>query len=470
MVTLKVALDASGMATGARQAVTNLDTVTAAAERGTDALDIYGLTGTRIWTQQETAARAAAESIRRVREQQEAASRATEAAAERVRNFNRAAGAATEVVSTSARVRLLGEEVRNLGSGFSSAASIGTLFGASLIDVAQAGIRAEGGLKGVIGLLRSQPLLAAGVVLTGISTAMALFGSQTRDTNTELEKQIQLQQELKRASLDLALQIQRDKDLRSVGFPIDEQAAGLARSRRLTEVASSLAGQQGFQSFSDLQTLTGLSRQQLRLLAPEGGIETRVSFEQSRRTLGRQVRTEEELGLTNEAARRVLLLLAENIKANSDLLPGGLQGGTGPVAGRLAAGSVEDPYRAALSDFQRGAPQPNLDSVGLSGPTPFGPPIDFEQLRRNEQAQADFNRELERTRQLGIEVGTALGNSFFSFLQNARDARGVLVGLLQQLSQIAQSRIVSGFANAVGNAFAPTPAQQQTTIRTPGEG
>lgn len=468
MVTLKVALDASGITSGVRQGVSDIGKLTSETEKLVDATDLYGLTGTRIWTAQETAARAAAESIRRAREQQEAASRAAEAAADRVRTFNRAAGAANEIVSTTSRVRLLGEEVRNLGNGFSSVSSIGTIFGASLIDVAQAGIRAEGGLKGVIGLLRSSPLLAAGVVLTGISTAMALFGRETADTNSELSKQIQLQQELQRASLDLARQLQLNSDLQRTGFPVDQRSAGETRARRLVEVASGLSGQSGFQSFADLQGLTGLDESRLRAFSRSingpGDIAQRT-YQLTSNVQGTRTFTEDQ-GLTNAAAREVLLRLAQNLRENAATIPPEIRGGSeyGPF---LPPGGLNNPQAPSnlFPDVR------TLDGgVGYGsaiGPlpgeeSPFARVARLNEIQDAERQLAEFNERLAQTRQLGLDVGNALGNSFFAFLQNANNARGVLVGLLQQLSAIAQQRIVSGFANSVGNLFGQTVTQQSS--------
>lgn len=440
MPSLKIELDARQARAEAQQFVTAIDRVTVSTEEATAAIDIYGLNATRVLTAQETAAKRLAESSKRLSE------------------FNRAAGASNEIVSVTQRVNLLGDEIRNLGSGFSSAANVGRLFGTSLIDVAQASSRAEGGLSGVVTLLRSSPLLAAGVVITAISTAMALFGDSTKSTNSELEKQIRLQDELRRASTDLAAQLQKDADLQRIGFPIDQQANQFARARRLSDVASGLAGQQGFQSFADLQALTGLREDQLRLLAPAGGIA------QSTRTAGGQnlggMTFTTDLGLTNEAAREVLLLLAENIKANADLLEPGASGGTGRVDLRQIGPTLGP-------ELPPGGLTPGFNNSNL---LPDIRPVDPQAFREaqieDQRALAEFNRELERTRQLGEDVGTALGNSFFGFLQNANNARQVLVGLLQQLSAIAQAQVVRGFANQIGNVFAST--QAQNAPRTPG--
>ena len=305
---------------------------------------------------------------------------------------------------------------------------------------------------------------------------MSLFGSNTRDTNSELSKQIRLQEELRRASVDLATQIQRDKDLEQIGFPIDEQAAQYARARRLAEVGSGLASSPtGVQSFGDLQALTGLDRQQLRNLAPAGGIATQL-----RQGLGfgggvggNEATRLTEVGLTNEAARKVLLLLAENIKANADLTPGGLSGGTGrfdrinadpslfPTVGIYGGLGASSPY----------GPSPAMPGVGYGsaiGPSPAGL-SPFEQGRISNEladaarASAEFEERLRTLRDLGNDVGSALGNAFGSMVFNISNARQALAGFLQQLSAIGQQQITRGFGNAVANLFTPSTAQVATS-------
>lgn len=451
VASLKLTVDATDAVSGARQTVTAFDSVTNAAKSSASAIDIYGLTATRILTTQEAAASRAA------------------ATADKLRDFNRAAGASNEIVSTTQRVRLLGEEVRNLGSGLSSASSIGTLFGASLIDVAQASSRAEGGLAGVVGLLKSSPLLAAGVVITAISTAMALFGGNTREANGALEKQIRLQEALKRASLDLATQIQRDKDLNQVGFPVDDQEAQFARARRYVEVAGGLAGTRGSQSFGDLQALTGLSKQALIDLTPANGF---AGNYQSSVSPGLQGSTSSYTvtGLTSEAAREVLLLLAQSIKSNADFLPSGLSGGSNrvradpslfPTVGIYGGLGASSPY----------GPSPAMPGVGYGsaiGPSPAGL-SPFEQGRISNEiadaarASAEFEERLRALRDLGNDVGSALGNAFGSMVFNISNARQALAGFLQQLSAIGQQQITRGFGNAVANLFTPSAAQVATS-------
>ncbi len=378
--------------------------------------------------------------------------------------LNRAIETVGEVTQVGARVRLLGEEVRNLGSGLGSVSGVAQGLAGALIDVSQITEKTGGSFSALATVLRANPILAAAGVLSLVATAMSLFGSNTKDTNTELERQIQLQEELRRASTDLALQLQKDADFQRVGLPVDFQQSALTRVRRLTETASSLAGQSGFQTFGDLAKLTGLSEADIRGRVPSSGIVSETFSSTS--PLNGQVTTRTvERGITNEAAREVLLILAREARVFSQL----------------------EPTLAEQNDFRRRQQEllsgpgavlgPELPPGGLTPGVvsnanllpdirPVDPQAYQAALREDQQALAEFNRELAQTRQLGEDVGTALGNSFFGFLQNANNARQVLVGLLQQLSAIAQAQIVRGFANQVGNLFVSTAAQ--SAPRTPG--
>lgn len=301
MTILKLAIDASQAKQGAREVEQAVDQVGRSAERAGKAVD------------------AAAKEI----------GRSLDTQADRAKNFTKTVEAVGEVTQISQRVRLLGEEVRNLGSGMSSAASIGQTLSGALIDIAQISGKVEGGFAGFIALLRANPLLVAATVIGGIATAMSLFSGETKDANDELKRQIELQDQLRKTSVDLATQIQRNEDLARVGFGIDQQEQQFLRARRIAETATALSGQPGFQSFADLQALTGLDEQQLRNLAPRGGIQQQTQRFESNVQGTRIVTT--DVGLTNEAARRVLLLLAENIKTNADLLQPGIQGATGAL-------------------------------------------------------------------------------------------------------------------------------------------
>ena len=393
-------------------------------------------------------------------------------AASKALKLNSAIAAVGEVNQVGSRVRLLGEEIRGLGSGFGSAAGVATALSGALIDVAQVSAKTGGSLSSLAVVLRANPILAAGAVLSAIAAAMALFGGNTRDTNSELSKQIRLQEELRRASVDLATQLQRDQDLNRVGFPVDDQQLQFTRARRYSEVASGLAGQKGVQSFGDLQALTGLSQQALVDLAPSGGVATqlRQGLGLGGGVGGNEATRLQAVGLTNEAAREVLLLLARSLKTNADFLPSGLAGGTDrvnadpslfPTVGIYGGLGASSPY----------GPSPAMPGVGYGsaiGPSPAGlSPFDQGRISNEiadaARASAEFEERLRALRDLGNDVGSALGNAFGSMVFNISNARQALAGFLQQLSAIGQQQITRGFGNAVANLFTPSAAQVATS-------
>lgn len=442
MTILSLAIDATQARRGAQEAAQAIDQVGKAAENTGRAVD--------------NAAKQVGTSL--------------DAQANKTRQFAKTVEAVGEVTQISQRVRLLGEEVRNLGSGMGSVASIGQTLSGALIDIAQISGKVEGGFAGFIGLLRANPLLVAATVIGGIATAMSLFSDETKTANEDLKRQIELQDQLRKTSVDLATQLQRNEDLARIGFGIDQQEQQYLRARRIAEVATSLSGQQGFQTFADLQALTGLDEQQLRNLSPRGGIATRlVSTGGIREGTGVDptLYRREDVGLTNEAARRVLLLLAENIKTNADLLQPGIQGATGPLTQAELETRRQELFGppaalagGGMSPEQLAAYQQQFAAPGI------------EMVREDAKAAQDELRKLEERlqslRSLGQDVGTAIGSAFFSIVNGAANARQALAALLQQFVAIAQQRAIQGIANSVGNAFAASASQNAANI--PGAG
>jgi hypothetical protein len=443
---LKLELNAQQMRQETQGAKTDLDNVSKSAEAAGRAVDGMG-------RQVDAAARTVGTS--------------TEAAAAKTKKFQDGVAALGEVTQINQRVRLLGEEVRNLGSGFSSAGTVASVFAQSLVDVAQISSKAEGSFGGLVGLLRANPLLAAAGVLSAIATAMSLFGGETEDANEKLREQIKLQQELRQASVDLALQIQRNADLQRIGFQVDQKEQETLRARRLAEVASGLAGQPGFQSFADLTALTGLSQAELTELAGPGGVRQQrqqVAVPGLQTTRSQIV----DVGLTNEAAREIILRVAQIFRNQAVFSPNP----TAPVQGIVQAvqpGQVTPSgYPSAIGPqvgpgFMTGAELARYQQG-------FAPP-GAEMIQRDAELATEKLRELEEQlqslRSLGQDVGTAIGSAFFSIVNGAANARQALAALLQQFVAIAQQRAIQGIANSIGNAFGASTQQQINNLQTP---
>lgn len=494
MTILKLAIDATQAKQGAREVEQAVDQVGRSAERAGKAVD--------------TAAQTVGRSL--------------DSQAEKAKNFSKTVEAVGEVTQISQRVRLLGEEVRNLGSGMGSAASIGQTLSGALIDIAQISGKVEGGFAGFIGLLRANPLLVAATVIGGIATAMSLFGGETKETNAELERQIQLQKELAQAGQDLALQIQKNQDLQRIGFEINQKEQELLRSRQIAGAASALAGASGFQRFADLTRLTGLSEEELKRRAGYAGIEREVfprtvvstpGYPGASTVIPERVT---DIGIKNEAARQILLEVAKAIREEGAKLAD-----TAPViSGRAMArpGDYNVPLPPGyqppmtgeeLARYQRRFGLPSVEaqpSLNYNVPLPPGyrPPMTEEELARYqsrfapptvlpkptaattqegegfnfkltevaiqqaEKRVAEFNERMRELKTLGQDVGTAIGSAFFSIVNGAANARQALAALLQQFVAIAQQRAIQGIANSIGNAFGSTVGQANANAQTPG--
>jgi hypothetical protein len=443
---LKLELNAQQMRQETQGAKTDLDGVSKSAEAAGRAVDGMG-------RQVDAAARTVGTS--------------TEAAAAKTKKFQDGVAALGEVTQINQRVRLLGEEVRNLGSGFSSAGTVASVFAQSLVDVAQISSMAGGKFGNLVGLLRANPLLAAAGVLSAIATAMALFGGETDETNNKLREQIKLQQELRQASVDLALQIQRNADLQRIGFRIDEKEQETLRARRLAEVASGLAGKPGFQTFEDLTSLTGLSKQELKDLAPPGST---VRDPNDRRVVQTFPR---ELGLTNEAAREIVLRVAQIFRNQAVFSPNP----TAPVQGVVQAGQAgvsNGGYGfggfGVLQPGQIATLRDRLNPPNLASDYSV---VSQEQIfnviaKRRDDEIRKLTEQLNQLKSLGQDVGTAIGGAFFSIVNGAANARQALAGLLQQFVAIAQQRAIQGIANSLGNAFGASTAQQISNVQSGG--
>ena len=443
MTTLKLAIDASGARQGAREFETASEQVGRSAQKAGSAVDIYfGPSSTT--------------------------SKAFEDSGKKASNFAKTVEAVGEVTQVSQRVRLLGEEVRNLGSGMGSAASIGQTLSGALIDIAQISGKVEGGFSGFVTLLRANPLLVAATVIGGIATAMSLFSGETGKANEELKQQIALQEQLSKTSVDLALQLQRNQDLQRIGFPIDQKEQELLRARRLAEVASGLAGQQGFQKFGDLTALTGLSQQELIDLAGPGGVQRQTRQLTSNVQGTRTVTT--DLGITNEAAREIILRVAQIFRNQSVFSP--------EVAAPVQ-GVVQAP-RPGVSDGGYGFGgfgilQPGQISTLRNRLNPPNLASDYsivsqQQIfsviaKQRDEELRKLTEQLQQLKSLGQDVGTAIGSAFFSIVNGAANARQALAGLLQQFVAIAQQRAIQGVANSLGNAFGASTTQKINNLQ-----
>jgi hypothetical protein len=384
----------------------------------------------------------------------------------RAKDFGRTVEAVGEVTQVTGRIKLLGEEVRNLGSGMGSAASVGNLLAGSLVDIAQISGKVEGGFGGFVNLLKANPLLLAATVIGGIATAMSLFGGETADANEALKKQIELQDQLRKASVDFALQLQRNADLQRIGLPVDEKEQELLRARRLAEVASGLAGQQGFQTFADLTALTGLSQSELTGLAGPGGIQQQEGQRFESNVQGTRI-VMTDVGLTNEAAREIILRVAQIFRNQAVFSPNP----AAPVQGIVQApqpGQLTPVYDSAIGPPAPGpmtAAERERYQMGFRNPG-------ADMIQRDAELATEKLRELEEQLQslksLGQDVGSAIGSAFFSIVNGAANARQALAGLLQQFVAIAQQRAIQGIANSVGNAFGASTQQQINNLQTPG--
>lgn len=376
--------------------------------------------------------------------------------------LNRAIEAVGEVTQVGSRVRLLGEEIRGLGSGFGSASGVAAAFSGALIDVAQISEKTGGSLRALGVVLRANPILAAAGVISLIASAMSLFGSNTDKTTGSIREQVVALTELQRAATDAQTQLRVSQELLAAGFELDPRQVAETRSRALAEQIAKLPAT-GNIALAELSKLTNVSQSELVRRAPAGGVSSFPQLDSQR--------TSVPIALTNDAAREVLREIARELRVQSvqqptiDQVPqripeppvygpfpigSGADAAAASLGGRVGYGSAIGPQAAGLSPFEQGRLSNDIADAA--------------------RASAEFEERLRALRDLGNDVGSALGNAFGSLVLNINNGRQALVGLLQQLSAIGQQQITRGFGNAFANLFAPSPTQATTNANMTGFG
>ena len=408
--------------------------------------------------------------------------------AEQTRQFQQAAGGLTELQSIGARTKILGEEIGNLGTSFGSTARVGQAFAGVLLDVAQVGDKAKGGLSAFTTLLRGNALLAAAGVISAIATAMALFSGQTKEANAELEAQIKLQEQLKQTGLDLAQQFQRNKDLQQVGFAVDPKELEVLRARKITESASSLVGT-GPQTVESLAQLTGKDIEDIRALArqrtlaaptPSGpdvfggfGIITQVSETLAREivlSIAKSIREEAQalerapgfslLLNVQQIAKLLALQPAQALSGERQDVPLPPQFRDAPPVVRMKPSEVfrNDgliaPTQAELLQQSEAATQRAISNASIM--TSEERRLAFEQAK---DELMELEERVASLKSIGQDAGQALGQTFFSIVNGAASAKQAIAALAQQFIAIAQQRAVQGLANSLGNAFSASAQQ-----------
>jgi hypothetical protein len=518
MVTLQLAVDSTGAVQGTQAISREFERLgqqaTSSAQR-VDQLETNLGQMAKEFEASRKAAQAFENENRRLQDSLRNTQAALQGNADKAAQFQRAAGALNEVTQVGQRVKLLGEEVRNLGSGFSSASSVLNTFALGLTDVAQISSRAQGGFGGLVGLLRANPLLAAAGVLTAIATAMGLFGDKTAETNDKLKQQADLLEQIRQsqqtfrekarlesANLLLGIESKPGERERTIALALRDEALRLGNAGGnipLSELQRVL-GEAGLPSRRDFVsefTELGFPRSMMTF-QPGYGQTGRAGAEQQPLDVSARLVQEyllEQARIQIEAARKLETSAQslDNAVQRSKQPGGDTQGDivtalSGELQGPPTAGSrrltaeekaairasrtrpsdvfrdAREPEYAGLSQAERLAQFETSTQRSISGAaimTEAERKAAFEQAK---QELIEFEERFESLKSLGQDVGTSVGNAFFAITNGAASARQALAALLQQFVAIAQQRAVAGFANAVSNSFGAAAG------KSPGQG
>lgn len=483
MVTLQLAVDSTGAVTGTQAISREFERLgqqaTSSAQR-VDQLETNLGQMAKEFEASRKAAQAFENENRRLQDSLRNTQAALQGNADKAAQFQRAAGALNEVTQVGQRVKLLGEEVRNLGSGFSSASSVLNTFALGLTDVAQISSRAQGGFGGLVALLRANPLLAAAGVLTAIATAMGLFGDKTAETNDKLKQQADLLEQIRQSQQTFRERARLESANLLIGIESKPGERERTIALALRDEALRLGNAGGNIPLSELQRVLGevglpSRRDFVSEFSEMGFPRSMMTFQPGYGQTGRAGAERQPLDVSGRLVEEYLLNVArqqleaaKKLEASSQNLDTAVRAGGAGVA---APGADQAPgftgilNARQIAALQRQAQRPIGPQPGPDYMTPeqmaaytkqFAPPTvlaDPEALQRGQEELERFNERLREMKSLGQEAGTAIGNAFFSIVNGAGTARQALAALLQQFVAIAQQRAVAGFANAVSNSF-----------------
>ena len=393
-------------------------------------------------------------------------------AGQNFQQLSRSFGVAQEALSIGNRVRGLGLEFEALGKGMGSASTAALLFGQTFLDVAQimaranAATAASGGFFArLFASIRANPLTTIAVGLSAVAIGMQIFGSRTEETTKGIRSQADALRELRQAQ-DTLLQRQYTTQIREqAGIPTDTVGDLTARRDFLVEQAARLTGEAAQRqrpgSPFDFGTLDPT------VVGETLGISVEKVFERFGRTFEGTVPSASVLAELTEQIRNLQLSIVGR--------QAGIEQGAAKTYGpELPFTSVQqaqgqqqlDAYIRSLeqeSELLGQSEEARLRSVAVINAENIAKQSGITLLESEKQAivaQIELQQRLVELRQIGVETGQAIANSFFSIVNGANSARQALAQLIQQLIALAQQRAIAGFGNALGQVFAGTAVQR----------
>lgn len=292
--------------------------------------------------------------------------------------------------------------------------------GADFRQLAQ-GVGATGGAFATLGaIMRAHPILTIATAIGIAATAIGVFTSETEKSTQAVERQA--------SALDRMRQSLAEVQTRARFSGVDPRTTTGGAVDALT--AMSLSGNGRFQ-VGDAARLLGVSESELRALLGRAG--------------------------AGESAAEILPGRQRDFVTGSRYRVSEFDRDTTLRAGELLL--QQRRQSEALSAFQRGAPQPNLDAVkpAFEKGDFFGPTdSDWikEQQRRAEESTNQYEDRLRELQQTGAEVGATLGKIFMDAAAGATTARQAVMQLIQSLGSMFAQRAFSALGSAVGGAFA----------------
>lgn len=486
MTTLRLAIDASGMRTGASEA----EDATRKIQRG--AAGAAGATADLDDKLRRTGATA-------------------QTASAGFQQFQRQAGLANEALSIGNRVRSLTTEFEALGTGMGSASNVALLFGQTLLDVTQTlalarrqAAGAGGIFAGIFGAVRANPLIALVTTLGAVAAGMALFGGSTSTATKEIEKQTSALDQLLRKQEGLQERLRLSARIGDTGFADPRQSSAAAiealQAIRAQPSGVGIGGAEAGRTFTaqQLLDLLGVDRRQLGVLVGTeqanilqrqriGGVDFGLQYAQQTFSQDEAARAAENLARERLEMERLFRRNAAGQQPNYDVVPGAPSDtllGPGTEEGireqsdaRFEAQRGIDDYIASLRE--------ETQLLGLSEDVRAQTVavMQAEQIARQAgltlssteanaiREQIALQQQMQELRALGQETFGAIGSAAFNAITGVSSLRQAVGQLIQEFARMAQARVIQQFASFGGNLFGSTAAQgSQDTVNGFGTG
>lgn len=458
MASLELAIDNTGLLTGAAQARAGLDTVIAKGMATEKSMQSVSQTMSVAGASSQEAFGATKGALQITRGLA-AVSDSFVAAANSATGFAGVANVASGLLLNLTKSR---DEWRNLSTAMTTATTVSQVVERDMLGVAT-GVRevvsqsrtATTGLGVLWNVLKANPVTSIALALGTVSTAMQVFSARTKEAKDEYAK---LGEEFSRVRLEG----QVGPDFGRGGGGARAQIDNLYR----LAMQARTGGGASMTVQSLAQTLGVGQADVMRFMAAQGSSDFQSAL-----------RGQPVLDVSRILPGQMSMALA-NPGLFPQLAPSQMQVPPSAIyqMARMQAGSLvgQAGYEEVLSAYQRGSRQPTIDPMSM-GPE-LGPgqqDWQAEQRRRDLDRQRSIEESMRAMDELnakGRAFGEAIGDAFYNVASGAQTARQAIASLIQDLSRVVTRQAFGQLGEAVTRGFGATAGQAANGSGPPGGG